>query len=179
MPGIKQFSRMNYQVQRGLRELLSERYITLSEWDRVLAIFGQRCAFCGIEHSGNNRTGLVRDHLIPAVDFGELCLGNTVPACQDCNDRRGRRPWRDYLSNVFGRAANERIERIERYLDSYPYSPVSNPSHAFANEEHAEYVRLLEDWEALWQRARTLRDAVKRRRKARSSAGDRTVDASR
>lgn len=55
MSGTRHFSRMNYNVQRGLRELLNERFITKAQWRSILDFFSHRCAFCGIEHSGNNR----------------------------------------------------------------------------------------------------------------------------
>jgi hypothetical protein len=177
VPGTRHFSRMNYNVQRGLRELLSERYITTSEWKRVLAYFNNRCAFCGTKHTGNNRTGLVPDHLIAAVQFGTLTLGNTVPACQDCNDHRGDAPWESYLRERFAKEAQRRINRIKEYLSLHPYTPVSDAALILTPRELSEYRSLAEAWAVVWKRACALRDAIKSRRmiatKTYSPRGDR------
>jgi hypothetical protein len=155
---------MNYNVQRGLRELLNERYITTEEWKKVLAYFDNRCAFCSTKHTANNRTGLVPDHLIAAAQFGTLTLGNTVPACQDCNDHRGDAPWESYLEKRFPKEAPRRISRIKEYLVLHPYTPVSDPALILTPQELSEYRGLWGAWDALWKRACALRDAIKSRR---------------
>lgn len=164
MPGTRHFPRMNYNVLRGLRELLNESYITTAEWKKVLAHFDYRCAFCGIKHSGNNRTGLVPDHLIAAVQFGSLILGNTVPSCQDCNDHRGHADWEGYLKKHFPRQAARRITRIREYLALHPYTPVKDPANVLTPQELAEYKGVVSSWDSLWKRACALRDAIKGRR---------------
>ena len=116
MAGTKHFSRMNYHVKRGMRELLSHRTLSSSDWTEVRELFANECAFCGCEDTGNPRTGIVPDHLIPAVEHGESCLGNIVPSCQDCNDHRGKKEWRSYLLSEFTDDANDRIQKIEQYL---------------------------------------------------------------
>lgn len=169
MPGTRHFSRMNYNVQRGLRELLNDRYISTAEWKEVLAHFDNRCAFCGVKHTGNNRTGLVPDHLIAAAQFGTLSLGNTIPACQDCNDHRGDAPWEIYLRERFPIEADERIGRIKEHLALYPYTPVSDPALILEPNELTEYRSVWAAWDDVWKRACALRDAIKSRRL--SSAG--------
>jgi acetone carboxylase gamma subunit len=47
MAGTKHFSRMNYNVLRGMRELLSHRSLSDLEWVEIRAFFGNTCAFCG------------------------------------------------------------------------------------------------------------------------------------
>lgn len=178
MPGTRHFSRMNYNVQRGLRELLNERFITKAQWRAILDFFSHRCVFCGIEHSGNNRTGLVPDHLIAAAHYGELCMGNAVPSCQDCNDRRGHSPWEQYLKKTFPAEARVRISRINEYLALHPYSAMTNPAHVLREAEHAEYLRLLGAWARFWGEARALRDVVKKRR-AEASKPNKRLQATR
>jgi predicted restriction endonuclease len=165
---------MNYNVLRGLRELLSDSYLTTAEWKKVLAHFDSRCAFCGIEHSGNNRTGLVPDHLIAAVRFGSLTLGNTVPSCQDCNDHRGHADWATYLKEQYPKQATKRIKRIREYLALHPYAPLKDAAQILTPQELTEYKSLLATWETLWRRACALRDVIKvRRQRAKSK---KTVD---
>ena len=155
---------MNYNVQRGLRELLNDRYISTTEWKEVLAHFDNRCAFCGVKHTGNNRTGLVPDHLIAAAQFGTLSLGNTIPACQDCNDHRGDAPWEIYLRERFPKEAKERIGRIKEHLLLHPYTPVNDPALILDPKELNEYRSLWKAWDEVWRRACALRDAIKLRR---------------
>jgi hypothetical protein len=164
VPGTRHFSRMNYNVQRGLRELLNERYISTAEWKAVLTHFDNRCAFCGVKHTGNNRTGLVPDHLIAAAQFGTLSLGNTIPACQDCNDHRGDAPWETYLRGRFAKEAKDRIARIKKHLGLHRYKPVSDPASILEPKELREYRSVLEAWNQIWKRACALRDAIKLRR---------------
>ena len=162
------FSRMNYQVQRGLREILNERFISIQEWRVILEFFDSRCAFCGTKHTGNNRTGIVPDHLIPASQFGELCIGNTVPACQDCNDKRGDRNWLTFLNTFPINHRRKHIGRIKEYLKKFPYKPINSPSQALSRNEHDEFVRILNTWASLWKDARILRDSIKKRKTKRN-----------
>jgi len=165
MAATKHFPRMNYLVKRGLRELLTRSFITPKEWSIILEFFNNRCAFCGIEHSGNNRTGLVPDHLIPAVKYGELCLGNAVPSCQDCNDKRGDRDWREYLNETNLSNKSKCMRQIDEYRRRYPYRPIKSPAQVLTVEEYSEYKRLLDTWKILWRDARFLRDKINKRRK--------------
>jgi hypothetical protein len=106
---------------------------------------------------------LIPDHLIPASELGDLVLGNAVPACQDCNDARGNRPWRSWLRDQFPVDSVARTQRIEQYLRRYPYTQAT-PETRLTAEELAEYNSILQIWSSLWKRARTLRDRVYHRR---------------
>jgi hypothetical protein len=160
MPGTRLFSRTNYQVRRGFSELLTEHSLSDEEWRKIRVIFDERCAFCGIEDSGNPRTGLIPDHLICAKNLGAFCIGNVVPACQDCNDRRGKMDWKEYLLRFHRAYAVTRIARIEAYLRTYPYNSSADPYARLTEGEKAQYVSLLEDWDKLWKRAQMLRDQI-------------------
>lgn len=168
MAGTKHFSRMNYHVQRGMRELLSHRTMSKDEWNQIRKFFRNMCAFCGCEDTGNPRTGIVPDHLIPAVEHGENCIGNIVPSCQDCNDHRGKNEWRAYLLSEYSGDAEDRIKRIDEYLETYPYQLTDDPHEYITNEEAELYINLLEKWDEVWQQARRLRDQIKLRRKKES-----------
>jgi len=157
MPRIKQFPRLNYYFTRGIQELLAEGALTQGEWSTILAHFEHRCAFCGVADTGIPRTGLVADHLIPAIEHGELVVGNTVPACHDCNDLRGKIDWRIFLQDAFPHDAAPRIKHIEAYLGAFPYQRPSDPASRLTLAERTEYQRILQDWELLLTRARKLR----------------------
>lgn len=92
---------MQYNVARGLQEVVAPRQtMSKAHWQSVRSDFGDLCIFCGSEGTARNR-GIVPDHLVPVTRFGELVLGNTVPASQTCNDSRGEKEWRPYLRSVF------------------------------------------------------------------------------
>lgn len=163
MPGTKHFSRMHYHVSRGLREIVAPRQ-TMSklEWETVKQAFDGTCAFCGEGATQPNR-GIVPDHLIPVTQFGELVIGNTVPACQTCNDSRGHRDWRAFLKERFPEAAARRAQRIDQYLEKHPYTAQS-PEVALSETEFSEYGTMLERWDELLRVAKRLQAAVEARR---------------
>lgn len=166
MVGTKHFSRMNYHVQRGMRELLSDRSLSGNEWGMIRKFFENSCAFCGCQDTGNPRTGIVPDHLIPAVEHGENCIGNIVPSCQDCNDHRGKQDWRAYLKANFDEDSLSRIAKIEEYLSKYPYQVTDEPLEYLTEQEAKSYSAILSEWNKVWEDARSLRDHIKRRRKS-------------
>jgi hypothetical protein len=165
MAGTKHFSRMNYHVLRGMRELLSHRSLTDQEWEQIKLFFENTCAFCGCEDTGNPRTGLVPDHLIPAVEHGENCIGNIVASCQKCNDHRGKKEWRSYLLSEFKDAAPGRIAKIDKYLNLYPYTVSGDPHEYLTEEETGDYSSILGEWDVVWKKACALRDRINKRRK--------------
>jgi len=168
MAGTRHFPRMNYNVRRGLREIVASSHLmTKSEWADTLREFEHLCAFCGSPSTASNR-GLVADHLIPVTDFGELVAGNTVPACQTCNDSRGNKNWRTFLQSRFGDQAPSRIAKIEAHIREYNYTPCS-PESSLTPEEQDEYRALHRHWEELLARAKSLQSVVAAR-KARSAS---------
>lgn len=163
MPGTKHFTRMQYNVSRGLREIIAPRQtMSKADWARVLQEFGSMCIFCGSEGTAENR-GIVPDHLIPVTQFGELVLGNTVPACQTCNDSRGEKAWRPFLRTRFPGDAETQIASVERHLAKHHYHPASLES-ALSAEEREAYLALVQEWDAMLAKAKALHSAAERRR---------------
>jgi 5-methylcytosine-specific restriction endonuclease McrA len=78
------------------------------------------CAYC-------SRTANSVDHLNPLVKdkkftgWGHV-FGNLVPACGDCNQSKGGRPWRDFARE--SGASESQIKRIEAYERQSP-TPIS------------------------------------------------------
>ena len=155
---------MQYNVSRGLREIVAPRQtMPTAQWQRVKDEFGGLCVFCGSGTTKENR-GIVPDHLIPVTRFGELVIGNTVPACQTCNDSRGDGDWRPFVRAKFPNDPEAQIARIEEYLKRHPYHPPS-PESALSPEEREKYAQLLQDWESLHTQARQLHSSAEDRRK--------------
>lgn len=172
--GTGMFSRINYQFQRGMKELYLLRNLPLAEWEEVKTFFNHKCAYCGTPDTGDSRNGLVPDHLIAVAENGDFVLGNVIAACHSCNDQRGKLPWRKWLEDKYNVAAPERISKIESYLALYPYAPPTGPWDRLTQSEMTQYYTILNDWQELWQRALKLRDQISARRKNSSFDSDET-----
>lgn len=159
LPGTKLFSRINYQVQRGMSEIVTMHALSDADWTIIKDYFNKSCAFCGCEDTGNSRTGIIPDHLIPASKHGDFVLGNVVPACHDCNDKRGNKEWREWLSQNYFNDSAARIKQIEKYLQDYPYLPAT-PETRLSQDELNEYKSILGDWSIFLKRAKTLKSKV-------------------
>lgn len=55
------------------------------DWESVLVVFDQRCAYCGVHDD------LVVEHVVPLGDGGRNEVENIVPACASCNHVKGKR----------------------------------------------------------------------------------------
>jgi len=163
--GTGMFSRINYQVQRGMKELFLLRNLPETEWEEVKAFFDHKCAYCGTPDTGDSRNGLVPDHLIAVAENGDFVLGNVIAACHSCNDQRGKMPWKKWLEDKYNVAAPGRISKIESYLARYPYVPPAGPWDRLTESELIQYYAIMNDWHYLWQRALKLRDQISARRK--------------
>jgi HNH endonuclease len=72
------------------------------------------CVYC-------DRPAETWDHLVALVHAREMSgyghtLGNLVPACKECNSRRGNKEWQSWL-RIARRDHEQRIGRIERYVE--------------------------------------------------------------
>ena len=155
---------MQYNVSRGLREIIAPRQtMSKDQWGRVLQEFGGLCFFCGSAGTAENR-GIVPDHLIPVTRFGELVIGNTVPACQTCNDSRGEKDWRPFLRTRFPGDPEAQIAQVEAHLEKHDYRPATLDS-ALSASEQISYLALIQEWEVLIEKARKLHEAAEKRRR--------------
>jgi hypothetical protein len=154
---------MRYHVHRGLREILASRHtIPLPLWNSIVTEWGGRCAYCGSLPTHANR-GLVADHLVPVANLGELVRGNTIPACQTCNDARGKLNWRTFILERHPHQAQARISAIDAHLQLHPYQALAIED-ALTESELKQYSSLLKSWDALEKRARKLQETVRKRR---------------
>jgi len=72
------------------------------------------CAYC-------DRPAKTWDHLVALVRASEMSgyghtLSNLVPACGDCNSKKGNKEWQSWL-RASRPDCEERISRIERYVE--------------------------------------------------------------
>lgn len=56
------------------------------EWAFILAHHGFRCAYCGGMYES-------MDHIIPIANGGGTTFTNVLPACHDCNQKKGTAAW--------------------------------------------------------------------------------------
>lgn len=56
------------------------------EWAFILAHHGFRCAYCGRMYES-------MDHIIPIANGGGTTFTNVLPACHDCNQKKGTAVW--------------------------------------------------------------------------------------
>lgn len=71
------------------------------------------CVYC-------DRQAETWDHLVALVHAREMSgyghtLGNLVPACRDCNSKRGNRDWRSWL-RASRQDGDERAKRIDNHV---------------------------------------------------------------
>jgi len=63
------------------------------------------------------------EHAVPInkAKLGEHRIGNLVPSCKECNDKKHEKDYREYLAGD-----DERIKTIESYMESRNYVPLGD-----------------------------------------------------
>lgn len=79
-PEIYRTAKQRYRA----RKIAAEGSYTTAEWLAVLEAAGNACAYCG------GPGPLVAEHRIPLSRGGANDIGNVVPACARCNNRKHR-----------------------------------------------------------------------------------------
>lgn len=106
-----------YDRERGL-EPFAKKHLK----GEVFEFFKGRCCYCDVELTPARVNG---DHLIPMnkKDLGLDAWGNVVPACNSCNSKKHAGDWRDFIIQRAGSHAVERHQRMQEFLQAYPYAP--------------------------------------------------------
>jgi hypothetical protein len=80
--------RIKWRVKHAKRRGWAQRWegVTQSDWDRLVTVFGNRCAYCRREG-----VKLTTDHCTPLCRGGPHTAQNIVPCCARCNARKGTR----------------------------------------------------------------------------------------
>lgn len=102
------------QFIRNLLSRLGFESFTKDDWASTKNYFSNSCAYC------NSETDLVIEHAIPINKdkMGEHRLGNIVPSCKPCNDKKHNMDFKEFLA-LEGKTEN--IPRIEEYMTSKNY----------------------------------------------------------
>ena len=98
-------SKVLCEARRRARENAVESSFSHEDWLHIVAHYNGKCAYCG--RDGDN---LQMDHMIPLAAGGTHTKDNVVPACRECNQRKGARPLEEWLamiaSSTFSRIMN-------------------------------------------------------------------------
>ena len=132
---------------RNLLARLGDHSFTEGDWKLVRdESFDGRCAYCG--KLGSRDHPLERDHIVPInVDkLGEHHLGNLVPACSACNNRKKSLDYADFLSGEPGRK-----KVIECHMQQRGYVPLrgDGPERVLLEAARAELGGLAERYASL------------------------------
>lgn len=72
------------------------------------------CVYCG-------EPAATWDHVFNKVEQGEFSghghqIRNLVPSCRTCNERKGKKSWREWLERLSPPDVEKRIARMEKFL---------------------------------------------------------------
>jgi len=98
------------------------------------------CVYCGAEAA-------TWDHVFNRVIKGDFSghghrVRNLVPCCRTCNESKGQKPWREFFETRNPTDKEERIRRVEQFLDSTAAQPMG--TEAMRHKAGEELVRFLE-----------------------------------
>jgi len=98
------------------------------------------CVYCGKEAA-------TWDHVFNRVVNGEFSghghrIRNLVPSCRTCNERKGKKHWREFLELLNPEDKVQRIRRMERFLHTHAapddYKIIQNE----APEELSQFLQI-------------------------------------
>ena len=100
---------------RNILSNLGEESFTKSDWEETLEHFGHKCAYCGEEKK------LIMEHAIPInkSQLGEHRLGNLVPSCKECNNKKHNSCYDSFLKED-----HAKIKIIQDYMRLSNYTPL-------------------------------------------------------
>jgi len=80
---------------------------------------GSNCIYCGIQNKGQL---LQPDYLWIQSEGGLFKKGNVVPACPACNNKRGSKPWENFINQknkISKSEKDKKINRIKLFMKKY------------------------------------------------------------
>lgn len=98
---VKMLAQLQRERQRAWRKK-AKCNLTLRAWATTVAYYHSMCAYCG------KRPYQVIEHVLPIALGGGTTVDNCVPACCECNTKKGSR-HPDTLTGA-------RMDGIRRYL---------------------------------------------------------------
>ncbi len=81
------------------------------------------CVYCG-------KLAETWDHVFNRVVKGEFSghghrIRNLVPCCRNCNERKGQKPWDEYLNKLDTADKDERFNRLSAFLSGNSAKPTT------------------------------------------------------
>ena len=137
----------NLSIRYILSNLGNESF-NENDWEETKKYFDNKCAYCG------SSDALEIDHAVPInkTNMGEHRLGNMIPSCKSCNNKKADKDYEEFLKDKD--YAIEKIEKIKAYMDSRKYVPIENNEQLkiILNTAHQEisdvakrYIKLIND----------------------------------
>lgn len=88
----KEFAARTRRRRARMAEVLCT--LTASQWEAILALHENRCAYCG-----RYDVPMTQDHVVPISRGGSHSAENVVPACKSCNSGKGARTPEEWRIN--------------------------------------------------------------------------------
>jgi hypothetical protein len=105
-------------VIRNILSNIGQEAFSEADWHSTKALFSNRCIYCGEQRE------LIIDHAVPInkANLGEHRIGNLVPSCKECNDKKGgNKDFREFLAGDI-----HKIEKILAYMCANNYTPIGD-----------------------------------------------------
>jgi len=101
---------------RNILSNLGHESFNQDDWQETLKYFDYKCAYCDKEDT------LIMEHAVPINKkyLGEHRLGNLIPSCKKCNDKKHNKNFIEFLNDDI-----EKIGKIQKYMDSKNYVPLT------------------------------------------------------
>lgn len=138
-------ARALYTLDRAMREKLLERVFGTEELVKASEYF-LSAGINGCIYCGSNQVERW-DHLVPVRSGGATVLGNMVPACKQCDDSKGSKDYKEWLSGTvrFNPARGNQtvyqkiIQQVESYQKHCSYVPPQDFDSALILEQRTQY----------------------------------------
>jgi len=164
------FAYAKYQLRRSILENALEKNLTTEDYEDALEFFGG-CAFCGAKQAPR------KDHLIPVIQRGDFTRHNVVPACQKCDDSKGRKEYHEWMLNSNSRRSlkargftDKQIERQIKLIEKWQSGYRPRTEAELFGKDYSTYQQILQRMEQLCEESKQMTDRVKSRN--RKSAVD-------
>ena len=86
--------------------LVSKRSAKHQFRQQIFEAWGHECAYCGVDAD-------TLDHVKPRHKGGATVASNLVPACRNCNRKKGSDDWREW----FNRQESWTVDRVLKIQD--------------------------------------------------------------
>lgn len=105
-PEVKAIARVRDQI-RVARLRSQGGDFSRQDWNNVLVLFANACAYCGLRDCR-----LTVEHLVPVSKGGKTVRGNIVPACYSCNASKQDKGLYDFVPDRHDASVIEQIAQL-------------------------------------------------------------------